>query len=539
LSAQIEANIRRRRTFAIISHPDAGKTTLTEKILLYAGAIHLAGSIKSRRADRHVSSDWMAIERERGISVTSSVLQFGYEGYQCNLLDTPGHADFGEDTYRTLLAADSAIMLLDNAKGIEARTRKLFDVCRLRRIPVVTFVNKCDREGMDPLTLLSSVEQELRIGTVAMNWPMRTARAFAGVYDRERNEAHLFSGGQHGTAIADETTLPGDDPGLAELLGERQLSDLRGALELLDAAGDAFDPERFLAGDQTPVFFGSAATNFGVRPFLRRFVDLAPRPSDRSTRSGATRPAVAAGFSGFVFKIQANMDPSHRDRLAFVRICSGRFARGMSVRVSGAERPVRLGAAFQVLGRDRIAVEEAFAGDVLGLVDTNRIYRIGDTLSETEAEPFAPVPRFAPEVFATVRPAEPIRRRQMVDGLRQLAEEGAVQLFQRRDQGPIDPIVAAVGALQLDVLKHRLEHEYGTEVRVEPIGFSHARWVVGPEDQLRRVGGMHVEDDEGRPVVLLQDDWALGWAERQHPDVRFLATSPADALAGRAEVTRA
>ena len=528
MSSQIAAHIRRRRTFAIISHPDAGKTTLTEKILLYAGAIHLAGSIKSRRADRHVSSDWMAIERERGISVTSSVLQFPYEGTQCNLLDTPGHADFGEDTYRTLLATDSAIMLLDNAKGIEARTRKLFDVCRLRKIPVVTFVNKCDREGMDPLSLLSSIEQELGIATVPVNWPMRTARGFVGVYDRERREAQLFSGGRHGTEIADETVLADGDPTLAELLGDRGLSDLRGALELLDAAGDAYEPARFLAGEQTPVFVGSAATNFGVRPFLRRFVDLAPSPSDRVTRSGALRPAAGAAFSGFVFKIQANMDPSHRDRLAFVRVCSGRFTKGMSVRIPRADKPVRLANAFQVLGRDRVQVEEAFAGDVLGLVDTNRLFRIGDTLSDGEAEPFAAVPRFAPEVFATVRPAEPIRRRHMLDGLRQLAEEGAVQLFQRRDQGPIDPIVAAVGALQLEVLKHRLENEYATAVHIEHIGYSHARWVVGAEAELRRVGGMKVEDDEGRPVVLLQDDWALGWAERQHPEVKFLATSPAD-----------
>jgi peptide chain release factor 3 len=417
-------------------------------------------------------------------------------------------------------------MLLDNAKGIEARTRKLFEVCRLRRIPVVTFVNKCDREGMDPLSLLSSIEQELGIATVPLDWPMRSSRAFVGVYDREQGAAHLFSGGRHGAEIAAEEVLPGDDPRVEEALGERAASDLRGALELLDAAGDAFDRGRFLAGEQTPVFFGSAQTNFGVGPFLERFVALAPGPSDRSTRDGAVRAATDPGFSGFVFKIQANMDASHRDRLAFLRICSGRFTRGMHVRAPRAEKPVRIAAAYQVLGRDRINVEEAYAGDVLGVVDTQRLFRIGDTLSEAPVTPFLDVPRFAPEVFATIRPAEPMRRRHMLAGLQQLAEEGAVQLFQRRDSGPIDPIVATVGQLQLDVLKHRLESEYGTLVRVDPLGVAHARWVLGADDEIRRVGGMHVEDLDGRPVVLLQDDWALGWAQRQHPSIQFLATSP-------------
>jgi peptide chain release factor 3 len=534
LSLDIATEVRRRRTFAIISHPDAGKTTLTEKILLYAGAIHLAGSIKARRADRHVSSDWMAIERERGISVTSSVLQFPYQGYQCNLLDTPGHEDFGEDTYRTLLAADAAIMLLDNAKGIEVRTRKLFEVCRLRRIPVVTFVNKCDREGMDPLELLSQIEQELGIAPVALNWPMRSARAFAGVFDRARSEAHLFSGGHHGTEIAEESVIAGDDPDLEATLGERATHDLRATLELLDAAGDSFDRARFLRGEQTPVFFGSASTNFGVGPFLRAFVELAPGPSDRPTRSGALRPAVEPAFSGFVFKIQANMDPAHRDRLAFVRVCTGRFTRGMVVRGSRGDRPARIGAAYQVMGRDRILVEEAFAGDVLGVVDTQRLYRIGDTLSEAAVEPFAAVPRFAPEVFASVRPEQPMRRRQMLDGLMQLAEEGAVQVFQRRDSS-IEPIVATVGALQLDVLKHRLESEYGTAVRVDSVPYQHARWLVAARPELvREVPGLHVVVDVGHAVVLLQDDWKLGWAERQHPDVEFRTTSPADAEAAAA-----
>jgi peptide chain release factor 3 len=387
---------------------------------------------------------------------------------------------------------------------------------------------------MDPLVLLSSIEQELGIATVALNWPMRSSRAFAGVFDRERSEAHLFSGGRHGTEIAAESVIPGDDPAVEEALGEREARDLRGTLELLDEAGDPFDRERFLRGEQTPVFFGSASTNFGVGPFLRKFVDLAPGPSDRATRSGALRPATEPAFSGFVFKIQANMDPSHRDRLAFVRVCTGRFTRGMLVRGSRAEKPVRIAAAYQVMGRDRVIVEEAFAGDVLGVVDTQRLYRIGDTISEAEMEPFAAVPRFAPEVFASIRPEQPMRRRHMLDGLKQLAEEGAVQVFYRRDQA-IEPIVATVGALQLDVLKHRLESEYATPVRIDNIPYQHARWLVAANpDLVREVPGMHVLDEDGHELVLLQDDWKLGWAERQHPDVQFRTTSPADDTAAAA-----
>ena len=531
MSARTAQEAARRRTFAIISHPDAGKTTITEKILLYAGAIHLAGDVKARRTKRQVTSDWMAIERERGISVTSSVLQFEYAGVACNLLDTPGHQDFGEDTYRTLVAADAAIMLLDNAKGVEPQTRKLFDVCRLRRTPIVTFINKCDREGKDPLELLSEVEQTLGIEPIALDWPIGSGRDFVGVYDRLDRKVHLFTGGSHGAEIVDEEIVPLDDPRLRERLGAHRFSKLLEDLELLEAAGEPFDPELFLAGEQTPVFFGSAATNFGIGPFLDRFVTLAPPPVDRETRDGGRRRADDEAFSAFVFKIQANMDPAHRDRLCFIRVCSGRFFKGMKVRHLRLGKEIKLAAAHTLQGRDRIEVEEAWAGDIVGVVDTQRVLRIGDTLATDDGPPFVGVPRFAPEIFATLRLKDPLRRKQLVEGLSQLAEEGAVQVFLRPGQGAVDPIVAVVGVLQLEVLKHRLESEYGVNVVVERLGLSHARWLDGIEDPAkaaREIVGLHVVDTENHPVVLLRNDWELGVAERENPNVRFLSTSPLD-----------
>jgi peptide chain release factor 3 len=527
----IAAEALRRRTFAIISHPDAGKTTLTEKLLLYGGAIHLAGSVKSRRATRHATSDWMAIERERGISVTSSVLQFAYEGLQCNLLDTPGHQDFGEDTYRTLVAADAAIMLLDNAKGVEPQTRKLFHVCRLRRTPIVTFINKCDREGKDPLELLSEVESTLGIATAPLDWPIGQGKSFAGVYDRLDRKVHLFSGGDHGASIVAEQVLAPDDPQVRERLGSSLYAKLQEDLELLETAGEPFDPEAFRAGEQTPVFFGSAMSNFGVGPFLSRFVNLAPPPGEREQQGGGTRSALDPGFSAFVFKIQANMDPSHRDRICFVRVCSGRFERGMKVRHLREDRELKLAAAHQLMGRDRVQVEEAFPGDILGIVDTQHTLRIGDTIASDRTAPYVGVPRFSPEIFATLRLKDPLRRKQLTQGLTQLAEEGAVQIFFRPGQGAQDPVVAVVGALQLDVLVARLSGEYAVEVIVERLSYAHARWITGADDPAlrRKIIGTHVEDTEGHPVVLLRNDWELGVAERENPGVRFLTTSPLDA----------
>lgn len=534
------AEAARRRTFAIISHPDAGKTTLTEKLLLYSGAIHLAGSVRGRRASRHATSDWMAIEKERGISVTSSVLQFEHKGLQCNLLDTPGHQDFGEDTYRTLVAADAAIMLLDNAKGVEAQTEKLFHVARLRKTPVVTLINKCDREGKDPLDLMSEVEQVLGIDTVPLDWPIGTGRSFVGVFDRLERRVHLFRPGKHGQEIVDETILTLDDPALKERLGSSLYQKLMEDLELLDAAGEPFSLERFLAGDLTPVFFGSAATNFGIGPFLDRFVSLAPPPGPRETVGGGVRQASDPAFSAFVFKIQANMDTAHRDRLSFVRICSGRFEKGMKVRHARLDRELKLAAAQTLLGKERISVDEAWAGDIIGLVDTQRVLRIGDTISTDREPAFHGVPRFSPEIFATLHLKDPLRRKQLMEGMNQLAEEGAVQIFFRRGQGSLDPIVAVVGVLQLDVLQARMLNEYGVKVQIERLAFQHARWLDGIEDEAkaaRSIVGTHVNDSDGHPVVLLRSDWELGVAERENPNVQFLTTSPLDAT-GTVETVR-
>ncbi|MFO7155064.1 MAG: peptide chain release factor 3 [Pseudomonadota bacterium] len=538
-STKIAEEARRRRTFAIISHPDAGKTTTTEKILLYSGAIHLAGSVKARRARRHAVSDWMAIEKERGISVTSSVLAFEYEGLRINLLDTPGHQDFGEDTYRTLMAADAAIMLLDNAKGVEPQTKKLFHVCRLRRMPIVTLINKCDREGKDPLELLSEVQDVLGIEPVALDWPIGSGRDFVGVYDRMDGKVHLFEGGDHGQRVVDEEVLDLGDPAVAARLGESRLEKLREDLELLEGAGEAFDRERFLLGEQTPVFFASAATNFGIGPFLRRFVHLAPPPGARETRDGRGRRPEEEPFSAFVFKIQANMDPGHRDRLCFLRVCSGRFEKGMTVQHLRLGKEMKLSMAHTASGREREEVEEAYAGDIIGVVDTKHQLRIGDTLASDGERPFLGVPRFSPEIFATLRLEDPMRRKQLVTGLTQLAEEGAVQIFLRKGQGAVDPIVAVVGPLQLDVLEHRLKVEYGVEVKVDRLGLSHARWIGGddPEANARKIVGQLVQDTEGHPVVLFRNDWELGMAERENPDIPLLTTSPLD-VAGSVQAVR-
>src|SRR5690606_26247918 len=367
------------------------------------GAIHLAGSVKARRATRHATSDWMAIEKERGISVTSTVLAFDYEGLRINLLDTPGHQDFGEDTYRTLVAADAAIMLLDNAKGVEPQTKKLFHVCRLRKIPIVTLVNKCDREGKDPLELLSEVEEVLGIETVALDWPIGSGSDFVGVYDRLDAKVHLFEGGDHGQRIVEETVLDLDDPRVRAHLGDARFAKLMEDLELLEGAGAAFDKDRFLAGEQTPVFFASAATNFGIGPFLRRFVALAPPPAPRDTQDGEIRRPEEEAFSAFVFKIQANMDPAHRDRLCFLRVCSGRFEKGMTVRHLRLDKEIKLSMAHLASPKGRAEVDEAYAGDIIGVVDTRHQLRIGDTLASDAGRPFVGVPRFSPEIFATLR----------------------------------------------------------------------------------------------------------------------------------------
>ena len=527
----LDAEVARRRTFAIISHPDAGKTTLTEKLLLYGGAIHLAGSVKSRRAARHATSDWMKLEQERGISVTSSVMQFEYEGYAINLLDTPGHEDFSEDTYRTLVAADSAVMLLDNRKGVEERTRQLFEVCKKRRTPIFTFVNKCDRVGEESLKIVSDVEADLGIMCHPVTWPVFDGNAFIGVYDRRLDRLHLFDrGDHHGAKRASEEILALQAPETRLKLGEAVYAQLRHDVELLDAAGHPFDREAILRGELSPVFFGSALTNFGVEPFLREFLDLAPPPLARESSVGTIAPTEPR-FTGFVFKIQANMDPRHRDRIAFARICSGKFTAGMEVTHVRTGKRFRLSTPQQFMARERIAVEEAWPGDVIGVVDRGML-RIGDTLSEEGVLEYGGVPRFPPEHFARVVLLDPMKRKQLDAGLRQLTEEGAAQVFftsPTEVSGPT-PIIGAVGMLQFDVMLHRLEHEYGVRCRLEKIGGRYPRWVVGPLAEIERVGRERgrsiLYDANGAPLILFEDTWGLKWVLDRETALTFHEAAP-------------
>ena len=528
---ELETAISRRRTFAIISHPDAGKTTLTEKLLLYGGAIHLAGSVKARRAARHATSDWMKLEQERGISVTSSVMQFEYDGYHVNLLDTPGHEDFSEDTYRTLVAADSAVMLLDNRRGVEERTRQLFEVCKRRRIPIFTFVNKCDRAGEDPLKLISDVEADLGIKCHPVTWPIFRDGTFVGVYDRRRSLISLFSRDEeHGATRAEVKAGSLESQELQEILGPESHERLLHDIALLDEAGHPFDHEELLAGELSPVFFGSALTNFGLEPFLKEFLELAPAPLPRESTIGTVQP-TDPDFTGFVFKIQANMDPKHRDRVAFVRVCSGRFAAGMQVKHVRTGKPMRLAAPQQFMARERTAIEEAWPGDVVGVMDRGNL-RIGDTLSADGDLEFQGIPRFAPEHFARVIIKDPMRRKQLDTGLRQLTEEGAAQVFftSGTDTTSPTPIVGAIGLLQFDVMIFRLENEYGVPCRLEPFAGRYPRWVIGPEEDIERVarsqGTTLLFDAKGNPLLLFQDAWALRWAQEKETTIKFLDNAP-------------
>ncbi len=523
-SPGLRAEIERRRTFAIISHPDAGKTTLTEKLLLYGGAIHLAGSVKARRASRHATSDWMEMERERGISVTSSALHFDYQGFRINLLDTPGHQDFSEDTYRTLMAADSAVMLLDNRKGVEEQTRKLFEVCRLRRLPIFTFINKCDRIGVPPLQLLDDVESELGIRCSAVTWPVTDGTNFLGVYDRRARRVHLFErGGDHGQTRLGEAVTGLDDPELERLLGGTARDRLVEEVELLDIAGAPFEPEVFLRGEVSPVFFGSALTNFGVAPFLERFLRHAPPPGPRTTVQGTIQPDHPA-FSAFVFKIQANMDPKHRDRIAFLRVCSGTFESGAVVTNSRTGKPVRLARPQQFFAQEREAVETAHPGDVVGIQDRGSL-RIGDTLSAEEGITHTGIPSFSPEHFARVQVPDPLRRKHLDKGLGELSEEGAVQVFYTDGVAGPGQVVGAVGPLQFDVLLHRLEHEYGVVARLEPMPYREARWVDGAEPEIRRVAAGYdcalVSDRAGRLLLLFRSEWVRRAAEERERGLQF------------------
>ena len=516
--------INKRRTFAIISHPDAGKTTLTEKLLLFGGAIQLAGTVKGRKAARHATSDWMTMEQERGISVTSSVMQFPYGDHIVNLLDTPGHEDFSEDTYRTLTAVDSALMVIDVAKGVEGRTEKLMDVCRLRATPVMTFINKMDREGRDPIELMDEVEKMLNIRCAPITWPIGMGKRFKGVYHLHTGKIHFYSA-THGGKVQEGEVVQGlDDPQLDVILGD-MADELREELELVQGACHEFDQEAYLAGELTPVYFGSAINNFGVEELLEDFVKYAPGPQSRATITREVQPSEEK-FTGFAFKIQANMDPQHRDRVAFVRICSGMFTKGMKARHVRLGKEVRFNDALTFMAADRGHVEEAFAGDIIGLHNHGTI-RIGDTFTVGEELAFTGIPNFAPELFRRAVLKDPLKMKALQKGLSQLCEEGATQLFK-----PIvrnDLILGAVGVLQFEVVAQRLRDEYKVECQFETIGVQQARWIrCGDEKMLtdftRKLDMNLSYDHAGELVYLAPTRVNLQMSQERWPDVEFLAT---------------
>jgi peptide chain release factor 3 len=503
----------RRRTFAIISHPDAGKTTLTEQLLLLGGAVREAGAVRARKTARYATSDWLEIERQRGISVSSSVMYFEYAGYRVNILDTPGHKDFSEDTYRTLVAADSAVMVIDAAKGIESQTRKLFEVCRLRGIPIFTFVNKLDRVGREPLALVDEIEEVLGIEAVPVVWPIGRGGEFRGLYDRVDERLLLFDGARELCGRVDA------DP-VREAIG-RDAGEVGEALALLEGAGGGFDPARIRAGGQTPVFFGSAVRGKGVAALLDRFLALAPPPGARPSDHGPIAPAEHP-FSGFVFKIQANMDPGHRDRVAFVRVCSGRFVRGETALHVPSGTRIRLARSTLFQAREREEVDEAWPGDVVGLFDPGS-FRIGDTLSAEGGFAFAPLPTFSPERFARVELGAVSGRKALAKGLEQLTQEGLVQRFSEREGG-LAVVLGAVGELQFDVLRHRMKSEYRVELPLSPLPYELARWPAGPLDASAfrfNEGVKIVSDREGRPVLLFRSRWELEHVEQKHPELRL------------------
>ena len=520
----------RRRTFAIISHPDAGKTTLTEKLLLYANAIDLAGAVKAKKNQRSATSDWMELERQRGISITSTVLQFEYRDKVVNLLDTPGHQDFSEDTYRTLAAADSAVMLMDAAKGVETQTRKLFTVCRRREIPIFTFYNKLDRPGREPLELLGEIEELLGIKGYAMNWPLGMGETFVGVYDRIEKVVHQFERVQHGKHKAPVKVSGIDDPRLRELTDERTYNQFREEVELLELAGERFDQEKFLKGELTPVYFGSARTNFGVQLFFDNFIELAPRPNSRledepeiDEEAVVDEEVIADNFSGFIFKIQANMDPQHRDCVAFMRVASGRFERDMTVTHLRTGKKVRLSRAMRLFAQERTSVEEGYPGDIVGLSNPG-LFAIGDTLAVGKPKHIEHIPRFAPERFANLRCPDPSKRKSFMKGLEQLSQEGAIQIFYGRNEAR-DPILAVVGELQFEVCVHRLKSEYNVDTILEILPYSIARWLEGSPDDLNnllRLSAVRAaEDKEGTAVALFEAEWSLRFAVERYPNVTF------------------
>ena len=531
IEREILEAVQKRRNFAIISHPDAGKTTLTEKLLLYGGAIHQAGAVKARRDQRKATSDWMEMEKQRGISITSTVLQFAYRNFQINLLDTPGHQDFSEDTYRTLAAADNAVMLIDAAKGLEPQTRKLFEVCRLRGLPIFTFVNKMDRPGREPLELLDEIEQELGLKTYAVNWPIGMGDRFKGVYSRRQKAIHLFERRSHGSQQAQEDVIKLGDPKIEEYLEQELYYQFKEDLEILEELGDDLDLDQVHAGKMTPIFFGSAMTNFGVQLFLEAFLEYALKPEGRNSSVGVLDPTHPE-FTGFVFKLQANMDPKHRDRVAFVRVCTGKFEKDMTVSHARTGKTVRLSRPQKLFAQDRASIEEAYGGDVIGLNNPG-VFAIGDTIYSGKKLEYEGIPCFSPEMFSYIKNPNPSKFKQFQKGIKELREEGAIQIMYSTDEFRRDPILAAVGQLQFEVVQFRLLSEYGVETNLEPLPYSLARWVKGGWKALEKAGRIFntiiVKDNWGRPVLLFKNQWGLQQVNSDNPDLKLDAIAPVGA----------
>jgi peptide chain release factor 3 len=517
--------INKRRTFAIISHPDAGKTTLTEKFLLYGGAVHLAGSVTARKNQRASTSDWMELEKKRGISISSTVLQFDYNNYKINLLDTPGHEDFSEDTYRVLTAVDAAVMVIDAAKGIEAQTKKLFEVCRKRAIPIFTFINKLDRPALEPLELIDQLENVLGIGAYPMNYPLGDGVDFKGVYDRRNKKIHLFEKTTGGVFKAPVSVHDVSDPFIKDKLNDKIYEKVSEEIEMLNTAGEEFDAEAIVNGKLTPVFFGSASNNFGVQLLLDGFLEYAVPPAPRNSTIELIKPEDER-FSGFIFKIQANMDPKHRDRIAFMRICSGKFTRDMQAVHTESGRKIRLSNSQKMFGQERETVDEAYAGDIIGFVG-NSNFGIGDTITEDPAIVYKEIPRFAPEYFVFLQNPNPSSFKKFRDGLSQLLQEGVIQAFYIKNAAQKIPLLGAVGPLQFEVAQYRMQSEYGAETRLEQTNWKVLRWVshIHDEETLNKIilpaGAAWALDSDERTVLLLTSEWSLNYFVEKNPKIEL------------------
>ncbi len=516
--------IKKRRTFAIISHPDAGKTTLTEKLLLYGGAINLAGSVKGKKTEKHAVSDWMEIEKQRGISVTSSVMQFNYGDYCINILDTPGHQDFSEDTYRTLMAADSAVMVIDASKGVENQTEKLFKVCVMRGIPIFTFINKLDREARDTFELLDDIESVLGIRTCPINWPIGSGKNFKGIYDRETKHINRFYAANNGQKEVETIDVEIGDSSLDSLIGKENHDILAEEIELIDGASSEFDIDLVLSGKLTPVFFGSALTNFGVEAFLKRYLSMTTSPLPRVSSDGPVDP-LKNDFSAFVFKIQANMNKAHRDRIAFMRICSGKFTAGMEVFHAQGNKKIRLSQPQQLMAQERTIIEEAYAGDIIGVFDPG-IFSIGDTLCMSDQKfTYEGIPTFSPEHFAKVRQVDTMKRKQFLKGVTQIAQEGAIQIFQEFNTGMEEIIVGVVGTLQFDVLRYRLQSEYGVEIRMDILAYEYIRWIENKDIDISKLSlssdTKKIKDLKGNPLLLFVNRWSIQMALDRNKDLKL------------------